>query len=319
MSIVRSKVSQNFTIVNNSVINDTEFDSKYMGTYLRLISKGEGWEISAHGLASLYPTNGIDFYRNAFKHMCKLGYLIRIPQPRVKGQYQKVVMELYDTRQIESNLSDEDVEKLFSKEELSTEEIQKIYPKRVFRYGEAEEVNPTQQRTDKTSSSKKKETTTKTIPKTKEVVVLSKDKEKVPIPIIESLKRLDLTPSEEKRISKDFTQSEIDIAVERVLTWSTRKSDISAILHCLKNADTWKDKVSQESVVVKNTEYLDSKKHLNGKNFAETKIWVCKNHIEFVPNANCPSIVLSVESPTFIESVKNYFKKLEDFCGACLA
>lgn len=157
MSIVRSKVSQNFTIVNNSVINDKEFDSKYLGTFLRLISKGENWEISASGMASLYPVNGIDFYRNAFKHMCKLGYLIRIPQPKIKGQYQKVLMELYDHRQIESNLSDEDVDKLFGKEELSTEEIQKIYPKRVLQDGQVAKVNHTQQRTEETSSTKIKE------------------------------------------------------------------------------------------------------------------------------------------------------------------
>lgn len=152
MTIIRSKVSQNFTIINNEVINDKEFDSRYLGVYLRLISKDPNWEVSISGLAQMYPCNRRDFYRSALKHMCKLGYLIRIPQPRVNGRFQKVVMELHDSRQIDTPLKDKEVDLLFGKEGLSEEEIQKIYPKRIFRHGFPDAENPIQQSTDEQST-----------------------------------------------------------------------------------------------------------------------------------------------------------------------
>lgn len=145
MSIIRSKVNQDFTIVLNSVTDDKEFSSKYLGTFLRLISKGYGWEVSADGLATLYPTEKRDFYRSALKHMCKLGYLIRIPQPRVNGRFSKAIMELYDKRQIEFSLTDEQVDRLFAIEELSEEEIKEIYPQRINRHGSAVPMNPTKE------------------------------------------------------------------------------------------------------------------------------------------------------------------------------
>lgn len=205
MSICRSRVSQNYTTLNNAVINDQEFDSKYIGTFLRLISKGEGWEISASGLASLYPTNGVEFYRNAFKHMCKLGYMIRIPQPKTNGQYQKVLMELYDHRQIESNLSDEDVEKLFSNKPLSTEEIQKIYPKRVSRYGEAETANHSQQKTNKTSSTK--------IKRNNKQSSKSQTKPAAAAVVFSCLNGKDITQKEKEWISKTYSEEIVKHAV----------------------------------------------------------------------------------------------------------
>ena len=146
MSIIRSKVEQDYTQVLNSVTNDPEFSSKYLGTFLRLISKGYGWEISADGLATLYPTEKRDFYRAALKHMCKLGYLVRIPQPRVKGRYSKSVMDLYDKRQIKKPLSDKVVDKLFSNKGMTNEEIKKVYPQRLGQYGGAVLAKTTQQK-----------------------------------------------------------------------------------------------------------------------------------------------------------------------------
>ncbi len=148
MTIIKVQKREKYSIIENSVIEDKRLSSKYLGVFVRLISKKNDWEISVSGLATLYPTEGIDFYRSALKELCKYGYLIRIPQPKIKGQYQKVEMHLFEECQLDKPLSDENVSKLFGKKGLSTEEIQKIYPKRIFQYGSAETVQPRQTNTD---------------------------------------------------------------------------------------------------------------------------------------------------------------------------
>ena len=161
---------------------------------------------------------------------------------------------------------------------------------------------------NKTTSKKKKLTSLGISSKPTASVVVSFDS-----------KGLDLNNTAIKTASKGFTQESIDLAIQRTLGMKNRVSDSATFIHWLKNPDKWSEVESKDSIVVKNTEYLESKKYLDGKSFAETKIWLYKNSIEFVPNANCPSVVFSVESQTFIEDVEKYIKKLEDFCGTCLA
>lgn len=285
MTIIRSKVSQDFTFVRNNAIHDIEFDSKYIGTFLRLISKSENWEISVAGLAKMYPTNGLDYYRNALKHMCKLGYLIRIPQPRVKGQFQKVLMELYDTRQIEKPLSDEDVEALFGKEDLSEEEIQKIYPNRVSRHGVACEVNPTQQRTKEPSSystykKTKEKNNNRASPKPAAAVAVFpflKDKDRIPEFEKEWLSR----NYNEEEVSKALAYAESPNTVIKksfmaTLKWACRiqpeiPQNNDPEIRCKDNYDKAREILGD----------LDGKR-LKTNNGVEMRFEICRKYLEIV-------------------------------------
>ena len=178
---------------------------------------------------------------------------------------------------------------------------------------------------NKTTSKKKKLTSLGISAKPTASVVVSFKGSEVPADLVGCnssgmvVKGLELSNTAIKTACRGFTKGEIDIAIQRTLGTKNRESDSAMFIHWLKNPDKWSEVESKESILDKNKAYLESKKHLDGKEFASTKIWVCKNHIEFVPNANCPSVVFSVESPTFIESVEKYIKKLEDFCETCLA
>jgi len=149
MTIIKIQKHEKYCVLENSVIEDIRLSSKYLGVFVRLISKRHDWKISIAGLATLYPTEGVDYYRAAMKELCKFGYLIRIPQPKIKGQFQKVEMHLFEECQLDEPLSDENVKKLFGKDPLENGEIQKIYPKRIFQHGQAEEVDPRQPITNK--------------------------------------------------------------------------------------------------------------------------------------------------------------------------
>ena len=155
MTIIRIRhIQTNFTTVSNAVINDTRLSHHALGIWLRLISKHDGWEISAAGVAALYPENGRESVTRGFKELCKYGYMIKIPTPRKGGRYQTPIMELYSECHLDYELTDDQIDYLFSKNEFSLEEIQKIYPKRVFRHGEPETIIPTQQKKDEQNKDK---------------------------------------------------------------------------------------------------------------------------------------------------------------------
>lgn len=157
MAVVRiHKKEKNYTTVYNSVINDIRLSAKTLGIYLRLISKEEGWEIKATGLATIYPTEGRDSYTSAFKELCKYGYLIKVPLPRKAGQFQKPICELYERSQFEEELTDQEVELLFSKDP-DQNEIQKIYTKRITRFGEPHSGEDAQQKKEEEKKEKKQQ------------------------------------------------------------------------------------------------------------------------------------------------------------------
>ena len=163
MTVVKpfNYLQEQFTIANNSAINDTRVSTKSIGAWLRIISKDKDWEISAKGMSTIYG-EGEDFWRTCFKELCKYGYLVREPMRRDKGKFTKPTMILYPESQFEEPLEDELVNKLFSaKCSLSDDEIQKMLPKRIFRHGLTGTANPRQQKKEEQKKDIYKKTTTK--------------------------------------------------------------------------------------------------------------------------------------------------------------
>jgi len=309
MTIIRSKVSQDFTILNNSVLNDKDFDSKYLGTYVRLISKSQDWEISISGLTTLYPTNGYDFYRAALKHMCKLGYLIRIPMPRLKGQFQKVNMELYGERQIDEQLKDEEVELLFGKEDLSLEEIQKIYPKRIFPHGSFDTANTPQQRID----NQRKENyyqPTKKPPNKKPLPEDESNAKATPSVVVNFLDDLDIRPSLKQKLINEHSQEKLEKIAERVKKWKGRKNDEAAIQTVIDRFDDWTDYVTKQELEKKGMDYCSSIMHYDGKKIGETAVVVGLSYVEFSAGSSMKRFEASDKD--FVTEVESYLEKLQE-------
>lgn len=133
MTLIKSKISSNYKENLAKIIHDPYFDSRYLGVFIRLmqlITQGEEKQIDLTKMSILYPANGRDFYRSALKYLCKIGYLIRIPQNRKQGRFQTVEMQLFDTKQLEKPLSNGEVEILFSKD-VPEEIVRKIYPRSI--------------------------------------------------------------------------------------------------------------------------------------------------------------------------------------------
>ena len=329
MTIIRSKVSQNFTIINNSVIHDKEFDSQYLGTFLRLISKDPEWEISVNGLAKIYSTNGPDYYRSALKHMCKLGYLIRIPQPRLNGQFQKVVMELYDFRQIDEPLSDDDVDKLFSKEDLSPREIQKIYPKRNFQHGGTHEAETTQQRIEKSSSSKIKEYNNKPCGAgavSFETAIRSQEGSKPPpappdphkcTPIYSCLIDLDFQVSQKQWITENYSEDKVIKAVQYAT--SPNITITTSLIQTIKWACREQPEIpmSSDPEEVRSFNREQVKRVFKGVEDGELKTFnnvpirysICRNYIEFVFGPMKTRVFDFVEK-TCLQQIKSLIKEI---------
>lgn len=316
MTIIRSKITQDFTILRNSLINDPGIDTKYLGCFLRLISKGENWEISVDGLATLYPTNGVDYYRSALKHFCKLGYLIRIPQKRLKGQFQKSVMELYDTRQIQETLSDETVDKLFSKEVMEPEEIKIIYPHWIFPNGLVNSANPTQQRTyePRIERNSKQESGHKEKPP-----FSSRSNAAAVFPISQKAREA-LTQAGFNSLEFDslnqycFSEEQITAAAQKSMETKPPKG-IGWIVKCIR--ESWYDESAKEDVAKLHKDLVfNNLIKLDGQKLQGFWITISNNYIEFVSGQKVH--IFNYAQQSFKSSLKAFFEKYEIDLPSCL-
>ena len=57
--------------------------------------------------------------------------------------------------------------------------------------------------------------------------------------VFPSLDKVELTQTLKRKISKEYSQVEVDLAVDRCLKWKSRKSDATAIMFVLKNSQEW--------------------------------------------------------------------------------
>ena len=100
-------------------------------------------------------------------------------------------------------------------------------------------------------------------------------------PVVVSLNKLNLSDSFKKKISKEFTEEEINIAVERCLNWPSRKSDQAALRYLLNNPHEWSDKKSSCQVVNQNVKWLQETLYFDGKKKKGWEIGVNTTRIYF--------------------------------------
>ncbi len=119
---------------------------------------------------------------------------------------------------------------------------------------------------------------------------------------------MELEPKLIVKISREYSQAEVDIAVERCLRWKSRPSDDVGIMTTLSRADSWSDNPTPEEKQESNLDYLLSLRNLDGKTLAMTSITIGNKYIEFVSGMKVTTY--SIDQPDFKMSVVDYLEYL---------
>jgi len=133
------------------------------------------------------------------------------------------------------------------------------------------------------------------------------DKQKVVV-VFSSIKKLNISHEDSLSVCSKYSESEIDKAVDRVLKWQSRESDIKALNHVLRNSDSWSDVLSKDEIANENERLLRTLDHLDGKEFKGATIIVSKRYIEF--SCGMKIEVFRIEDPKFKEKVLKFIEKL---------
>ena len=119
---------------------------------------------------------------------------------------------------------------------------------------------------------------------------------------------MELDPQLLVKISKEYSEAEVDIAVERCLRWKSRPSDDVGIMTTLSRADEWSDNPTVEEKEESNLAYLKSLNHLDGKKMGMTNIVVSNKYIEFL--CGMKVTIFSVDQPEFKKNIVAYLEYL---------
>jgi len=135
-----------------------------------------------------------------------------------------------------------------------------------------------------------------------------------PVVVFSSLEKLDIKDTLKQKICAEHSEDAINLAVERCLRWKSRSSDEVGILYALKNAENWVDILNETEVQEKNTQILNSLKHLDMKTSNGVQIFIGPNYVEFFFSGHCSSKRLEAKDKDFElllnQALLNYnFKK----------
>lgn len=253
MTIFRVQHNRNYTTINNFIATDKRLSMKAKGIWMYAFSRPDDWEFHLNDIIN-QSTDGRDSIRAGLRELEECGYLQRNKLKDEKGQYSKAEWFFYET----------------------PVEFKKIIPRTDFPLTENQEMENHPLLNTKRLSTEKKQQQAK--PKVHEFPPKKTPPSEA---VVVSLDKLGLTSKEKLEITKKYSSKEIDIAVERVLAWTTRTDNLKALYHVLKNSATWKDEAKQEEVEQQNYLLLKKVYHLDGKTIKNTGIVVSEKYIEF--------------------------------------
>lgn len=88
----------NFSIVSNAIIRDTNLSLKARGLFILMLSLPELWEFSVRGLSKI-AGEGVDAIRSGLKELEKQGYLLRERERKADGRLGDMEYTLYEEPQ----------------------------------------------------------------------------------------------------------------------------------------------------------------------------------------------------------------------------
>ena len=98
MAIMRVVKNNNFSIVSNAIIRDTNLSLKARGLFILMLSLPEGWEFSVRGLSKI-AGEGLDSIRSGLHELEKQGYLSRQRKRNAEGKLGDMEYILYEEPQ----------------------------------------------------------------------------------------------------------------------------------------------------------------------------------------------------------------------------
>jgi hypothetical protein len=84
--IIRSKTNRNYTVINNTILNDSRLSWKARGLAAYLLTKPDNWNISREHLETQAP-DGSASVRSALKELRNLGYITSEPGRTTDGRF----------------------------------------------------------------------------------------------------------------------------------------------------------------------------------------------------------------------------------------
>ena len=99
MSTIRVSKDRNYSVINNTVLNDMRLSWKAKGIAAYLLSKPDDWKIVRENLVS-QSDDGITAVRTALQELERCGYLVRTRRQGDDGRFEWESM-LYETPRIE--------------------------------------------------------------------------------------------------------------------------------------------------------------------------------------------------------------------------
>lgn len=98
MAIMRIVKNNNFSIVSNAIIRDTNLSLKARGLFILMLSLPEGWEFSVRGLSTI-AGEGLDAIRSGLHELEEQGYLSRQRKRNAEGKLGDMEYILYEEPQ----------------------------------------------------------------------------------------------------------------------------------------------------------------------------------------------------------------------------
>ena len=98
MAVMHIVKQNNFSIVSNAIIRDTNLSLKARGLFILMLSLPDRWEFSVRGLSKI-AGEGVDAIRSGLKELEKQGYLLRERERKADGRLGDMEYTLYEEPQ----------------------------------------------------------------------------------------------------------------------------------------------------------------------------------------------------------------------------
>ena len=93
--VFRVQKTDNYTVVSNNLIRDTNISTQAMGMMVRILSLPPNWHFSLKGLVAISKE---DYYavRGMILELEKAGYIVRTQEREKSGKWKRIIYDVYE-------------------------------------------------------------------------------------------------------------------------------------------------------------------------------------------------------------------------------
>lgn len=127
--------------------------------------------------------------------------------------------------------------------------------------------------------------------------------------VFSSLEKYKFSEKYKLKICSEYSEKQINLALKRLDQMKNKKNLEACMIACLKNEKIWVDKMNESEIQEKNFEFLQTLKHLDGKNILSVDIAVGRFYIEFSGGQSIKTF--DVKDENFIDKVQDMLNKMK--------